>query len=91
MSEETKELCPIEAQLANQHPFHAMLGRVFQKFGGEERVVQWADENPGAYIRLMMGTTPSMQPMQHIQGDVNLHVHATLGPTALDGSIVDEQ
>ena len=82
----TKSDLAIRQQLETQHPIHGMLGRVYERVGGEDMVVEWAEENPGAFIRLFIGTTPSMQPMNHVQGDVHLHVHHALAPTELDGS-----
>jgi hypothetical protein len=71
-------------QLEAQHPLHGVLGRVWDRKGGEDFVADWADENPGAFIKMVMACTPSMQPMTTVQGDVVLHVHPSLAPTALD-------
>lgn len=76
----------IREQLETQHPIHGMLGRVYERLGGEDFVAQWAEENPGPFIRLFVGTTPAMQPLNTVQGDVHLHVHPALAPTQLDQS-----
>jgi len=82
----------LATQLQGQHAVHGILGEIYEAWGGTQRVLEWADENPGRYITLLMKTVPSMQPIAHVQGDVNLHVHNTLGPTVLDGEYeaVDE-
>lgn len=74
----------IQRQLEGQHPIDAMLGRVYNRLGGEEFIVEWASENPGAFIRLFAARVPSLTPMNHVQGDIHLHVHHTLAPTDLD-------
>jgi len=76
-------------QLQAQHPVHGILGELFEPWGGKQRMLTWADENPSRYITLLFKTVPNMQPIAHVQGDVNLHVHNTLGPTALDGEFED--
>jgi len=85
----TKDVA-IREHLEQQHPLHGMLGRVYERVGGEDRVVEWADENFGGFLKLMMASTPSLQPMNHVQGDVHLHVHHALAPTELDQGYVIE-
>jgi hypothetical protein len=85
----SKSTALVVEQLSSQCAVHGLLGEVFAEVGGKEFVVDWAQENPGAFIKLLVGATPSLQPMNTIQGDVNLHVHNTLGPTELD--VVGEQ
>ena len=85
----------VATQLAQQHAIHGLFGEVFEDMGGKEFLRDWAEENPGRFITLLTKMTPNMTPINTIQGDVNLVVHNTLGPTALDGdvtdSVVDEQ
>ena len=80
----------VAVQLANQHPLHGVLGEVYDELGGKDFVKEWAEENPGAYIKLLMASTPSMTPMNHVQGDVTLIVHPTLAPTVLDGEVIEQ-
>jgi len=79
----------ITKQLENQHPLHGVLGRVYANLGGQSFIEEWAIENPGGFIKLLFGATPSMQPMTTIQGDVTLVVHPSLAPTALDAHEID--
>ena len=72
-------------QLEQQHPVHGALGRAYDVLGGDELFVEWGRENPGGLLKMVMATTPSMQPVTSIAGDVVLHVHPALAPTALDG------
>lgn len=71
--------------LAGQHAVHGMLGRVFDRLGGEEFFYEWAKEHESTFIKLIFSSIPSMTPLTGVQGDVHLHVHQTLKPTALDG------
>lgn len=86
----------VREQFQNQSAVHEMLGNVLVKM--EERaqeelghgfVEDWAWENPGSFIKLIAGSTPSIAPVSAVQGDVVLHVHPTLAPTDLD--IVSDQ
>jgi hypothetical protein len=75
--------------LSAQHIFHGMLGRVYERMGGEDFLFEWAQDNPGRFLTMLASSTPSVAPTQGITGDVTLHVHATLAPTELD--VVSEQ
>ena len=72
-------------QLEKQHPVHGALGRAYDLLGGDNLFYDWGLENPGGLLKMVMATTPSMQPVTSIAGDVILQVHPTLAPTALDG------
>ena len=76
-------------ELGGQHAVHAMLGRVFERMGGEDFLLEWALENPGKFITLLTRCTPNMTPVNAISGDVNLVVHQALAPTDLD--VIAEQ
>ena len=82
MSEEKSLVCE---QLEKQHPVHGALGRAYDALGGDGLFYEWGLENPGGLLKMVMATTPSMQPVTSIAGDVILQVHPTLAPTALDG------
>jgi len=77
--------CRIVQQLETQHPMHGALGRVYQRVGGEERLVRYADENFGAFLKMMFAATPSVAPTNAIQGDINITINNNLISTALDG------
>ncbi len=79
----------VSTVLRGQHVLHGVLGEVYDELGGKELVKEWAKENPGGFIKMIMACTPSMTPMNHIQGDVHLHVHPALAPTELDHSTID--
>ena len=85
MSEEKSLVCE---QLEKQHPVHGALGRAYDLLGGDNLFYDWGLENPGGLLKMVMATTPSMQPVTSIAGDVILQVHPTLAPTALDGERV---
>lgn len=72
-------------QLEQQHPVHGALGRAYDRLGGDDLFYEWGMENPGGLLKMVMATTPSMQPVTSIAGDVILHVHPSLAPTMLDG------
>ena len=78
-------------QLESQHAIHGMWGRVFERWGGEDRLLDWADENPGKFLTLMTKMVPNMTPINSIQGDVNIVVNPALVPTDLDAQVIDGQ
>ena len=78
-------------QFEQQSAVHSMLGNVLVRMEakaeaelGHGFVDDWAWENPGSFIKLIVGSTPSIQPVSAVTGDVHLHVHHTLAPTELD-------
>jgi hypothetical protein len=75
--------------LANQHVLHGMFGRVFERLGGEDFLMEWAEDNPGRFLSMLVKMTPTVQPTTGHVGDVHLHVHHSLAPTELD--VVSEQ
>ena len=86
-----KNSSDVVKQLESQHAVHGVWGRVFEKWGGEEQLLEWAIENPGKFLTLMTKMTPSMTPVNTIQGDVNLIVHQALVPTDLDSGALNAQ
>jgi hypothetical protein len=75
-------------QLRTQHPAHAIVGDIWEMVGGTQWAANWARENPGGYMKILMSATPTVSPMNHVQGDVVLHVHPSL---AQEKEVVDEQ
>ena len=75
----------VSAHLQSQHPLHALLGRTYERMGGDDWFVGWCEEHESAFVKLLFTATPAIQPVRGVQGEVHLHVHNTLGPTALDG------
>lgn len=74
----------VRTALEGQHAIHGIFGSVFQRLGGEDFLYDWAEENPGRFITLLTKMTPGLAPTQGFQGDLNLHIHHSLGTTALD-------
>ncbi len=83
-TEESTSVAQIKAALAGQHAIHGMLGRVFERLGGEDFMFEWAQNNPGRFLNMMVKATPSIAPTEGLVGDVHLHVHQSLVPTKLD-------
>ena len=75
----------IRTAMEGQHAIHGIFGKAFQHVGGEERFFEWVDENYGTFIKLFVKMTPGLAPTQGFQGDLNLHIHHSLGVTELDG------
>lgn len=74
----------IKTALEAQHAIHGIFGSVFQRLGGEDFLYEWAEEYPGAFIRLLTKMTPGLTPTPGFSGDLNLTIHATLIETDLD-------
>lgn len=83
----------LPARMAEQHPLHGMMARVLDDLGGQDFITDWADDNPGQFINMLMRLAPAAPPKGAV-GGVHLHIHPDLSPTALDvgqgtGVIVD--
>jgi len=74
-----------------QHALHGVLADVWAELGGPAFVKEWAREQPGQFISMMVRLTPSMIPQHGIQGDVNIVVNNIFKPTELDRVTLDEQ
>tara|TARA_R110000772_G_scaffold36590_3_gene87514 strand:- start:3179 stop:3517 length:339 start_codon:yes stop_codon:yes gene_type:complete len=71
--------------LESQHAIHGVFGRVYERLGGEEMVMEWADENRGKFISLLVGMAPNVAPTSAHHGDINIQINNNLISTALDG------
>jgi hypothetical protein len=69
----------------------ALFAEVFEEMGGKQFLKEWAQDNPGGFIRLISGMRPSLQPISAIQGEVKIIINNNLGRTELDigGSVVE--
>lgn len=69
-------------------PMQQLLGTVFQEVGGMDFMVEWAEEFPTEFIRIMMAANPP--PIQNPQGkgdtNINLVMHPALAPGPLDNA-----
>ncbi len=77
--------------LAAQHPFHQMMGEVFEEIGGKAALKEWAEEHPGQFFGYIFKATPTIAPTTAVVGDVNIVINNHLIPTALDRVTLDEQ
>ena len=75
----------LEEKMGGQHPFHAILADVFERIGGIEAMVDWAEDNPHQFYQMMAKAAP---PPQHGKGgsgtNVNVILPQGLGPGPLD-------
>jgi hypothetical protein len=71
--------------LGAQHAMHGVFGNVFDRLGGEDFIYEWAVDHPTQFIKILVSMAPGLMPTAGMQGDVHLHVHHELKPTALDG------
>ena len=65
-----------------------LLGEVFEELGGIDFVTDWAEENPGDFMRIMMAANPPPIAGPGVSGGaVHLHMHPALAqPGPLDGT-----
>jgi hypothetical protein len=73
----------VEEHLAKQNPVHGMMGRVADRMGGEEAMLEWAEENPTEFYKLLIKVAPAAPPKGQT-GGIHLHVHNGLQPGPLD-------
>jgi hypothetical protein len=77
-------------------PMQRLMGQVLEELGGIDFLVDWAEENPGEYVRILMAANPAPQQIATPAGGagngsgIHLHVHPALAPTSLDGGRIIE-
>ena len=68
------------------HPFHTMLSEVLMDLGGKDFIADWAEDNPGEFINIMVKLAPMHQTSQGGSTGpvINLNLPAGLEPGPLD-------
>lgn len=69
------------------HPFHQMMGDALEELGGLSFIVDWAEDNPTDFIKIMLLLAPPAQVAQ-ATATQHLHLHQDLKPGRLDGGLV---
>ena len=79
-------------------PMQRLMGQVLDELGGVDFLVDWAEENPGEYVRILMAANPAPQQIAAAPGQpggsgIHLHLHPSLAPTQLDdgGHIIEHE
>jgi hypothetical protein len=75
----------LREKMAAQSPFHESLANTFERLGGEDHLLTWAEENPTQFYSLMMKASPA--PIQTPKGgglSLTLALHPSLAPGPLD-------
>ena len=81
---------PLLTELGNQmRATHPLMGVMFEvAMEGSEDIRDMfrnlKEDNPNGYLKMLVNFVPSVAPVTGVQGEVHLHVHQSLGPTALD-------
>ena len=75
----------VRKTLHAQHPIHGAFANVFAKLGGEEFLLDWAEENPDKFLSMLTRMTPALQAGTGHQGDINITINSAIGSTELDG------
>lgn len=67
-------------------PMQKLLGRVLEEVGGIEFIVDWAEEHPGEFMRMVMAANPPAPTGHPAQQSTGVHIHLPegLGPGPLD-------
>jgi len=84
------QLALVTDALKDNHPLHGLLADVLEELGGMEFVVTWAEENPTAFMQMIMASIPNHSAPS---GDakLQLHIHPGLqaGPLDIQGETID--
>ena len=90
MSKSSNLPAPLVEAFENGTPMQQMLGRVLEEVGGMDFMVDFAEENPGEFMRMLMAANPPpVQSHKAGGGGIHIHVPPTLAPGPLD--VVSEQ
>lgn len=81
----------VPALLSTDTPMQRVLATVLEELGGIDFIVEWAEEYPGEFMRMVMAANhvPNQAPSATPSGGVHLHVHPSLQAGPLD--VVSEQ
>ena len=75
----------LREKMASQHPFHADLATVYERMGGTDALLEWAEDEPGKFFELMMKASPPPQHNPKGGGlSLTLALHPALAPGPLD-------
>ena len=86
----------LEEKMGGQHPFHGVLAEVFERIGGIEAMIDWAEDNPAMFYQMMAKAAPPPSQNRGGSGDgggttVNVVLPQGLNPGPLDSAPVSEQ
>ena len=70
--------------MQTQNAIHGFFASVLPELGGRQFLLEWAADNPGAYLRLLAKCAPTIHPVQGMQGNINIQINCNLGRTELD-------
>lgn len=67
-----------------QHPIHGAFAHVFERLGGEEFLLTWAEDNPDKFLSMLTRMTPALAPGTGDVAERTVTVHAALEESSLD-------
>ena len=89
MSNEVRKLSQNEERIQqvmdDQGPVSGLINEVFIKKGDAVFLEEWADGNPGPFIKLWATQQPSLAPITQRVGEITIKIESSLGRSALDG------
>jgi hypothetical protein len=69
--------------LGAQHPLHGAFANVYERMGGEDQLLTWAEENQGEFYKMLVKLAPP--PVQKgASGHLSVVINTALQPSALD-------
>jgi hypothetical protein len=71
------------ATMQETHPIYGVFARVFEELGGQDRLLDWADDNFTDFIRIFSKMVPS-GPANSGVSQINIQINNELGPSPLD-------
>ena len=72
-------------------PLQRLFGDAFEELGGQDFFVQWAEDNPTAFIQMLIAQQPpAHQPNASNTANV-INIHPGLAPGPLDEKVVSDQ
>ena len=65
-------------------PMQRLMGAALEGVGGVSFVQEWAEENPGEFMQMLLATNPPSHPGGSSGNTINLNMHPALAPGPLD-------
>jgi hypothetical protein len=81
---------PLAESLGQGTPMQQVFGMVLQELGGIDFMVDWAEEAPGEFIRLLVAQSGPVGVPTAGGGGTHIHLHPALsqGPLDIEGEVV---
>ena len=88
------QLPALQDALSKAPVFYQILGEMLDELGGMDFLVDWAEQNPTAYVQMLMSaSTPATHPGGGSGNSMHVHLEMPAGikSSPLDGDVIEHE